>query len=48
MLKEYNYNLESFTFIPPGESYTLLDNPAVSEDNQTVKPFDFTFFDKRA
>ena len=27
LLKDHNYTLDSFTFLPPDEPYTLLDNP---------------------
>jgi len=45
LLKNHNYTLESFTFLPPSEPYTLLDNPSkfnqdyideMSLDNETL------------
>ena len=34
LLKDHNYSLDSFTFLPPDEPYTLLDNPKKFEKDK--------------
>jgi len=49
LLKQYNYTLDSFTFLPPGEPYTLLDNPKAFEDlTQAPAKAEVHYFDKKA
>ncbi|MDR0273149.1 MAG: hypothetical protein LBI27_07535, partial [Clostridiales bacterium] len=44
LLRESGYSLESFTFLPPGEPYSVLSDPAKT---QTSSLDEMTFFDKR-
>ncbi|MCL2577462.1 MAG: hypothetical protein FWE27_05360 [Defluviitaleaceae bacterium] len=46
LLNQSGYSLESFSFLPPGEPYTLLDNPK-SITNPTTSPSEISHFDER-
>ena len=49
LLKNHNYSLDSFSFLPPGEKYTLLDSPQIFDDLTKVpNKTDVRYFDKKA
>jgi len=49
LLKSYNYNLDSFSFLPQSEPYTVLTSPKVFEDIiETPKNTNIPHFDKKA
>ncbi|MCL2839824.1 MAG: hypothetical protein FWE05_03540 [Defluviitaleaceae bacterium] len=47
LLKNFDYGLDSFSFLPPGDPYTLLDNPKTFEDLSDTK-ISIHHFDKKA
>ncbi|MCL2358114.1 MAG: hypothetical protein FWC70_13340 [Defluviitaleaceae bacterium] len=40
LLREHGYSLEHFSFLPPGEPYTVLDNPSDPPESLEVSRFD--------
>ena len=47
LLKNHNYSLDSFIFLPADEPYTLLDDPKKFEENKNGEDEEVIHFDRR-